>query len=190
MEPPRRGTCSNCSTRDAGLDEVLFSVFDLNVCLDCKAPPDRLNRRTDPSVDPNPTHQFGFLTQSEAHQYYLVTKDMLQQLNYVEKPNQRNAKFKPMKLYLRKEIQRISQANFPDLARVKADRKKRQFEMKLKKNKRVFQQERMNKHIDDAVRKRIKAGPSSSHTHTFIVDSGASCKRCQGCGLEVECEVL
>lgn len=82
-----------------------------------------------------------YVTRKEAMKIYLLPEGTLAICKFEEKPNPRNNKFQPMKLYDRAEIRRLSRERFGGLEGVIEERRKRQekrFQKDLDETKDLF----------------------------------------------------
>ena len=165
-----KGQCVECNEPDQMLDPVLVNTFDVNVCISCKASVDPGKRsRSHTKQDPSPKNVYGCLSQSEAQEYYLVTKEMLSRLSFIEKPNPHNQKFAPLKLYLRLQVQELSYAKFngsDGLTKAKKDRQVKQFTLGAKRTGKALQQAKKRSRINKAVEQRL-ATAGETHVHEY-----------------------
>lgn len=82
-----------------------------------------------------------YVTKKEAMKMYLLPDSTLAICKFEEKPNPRNNKFQPMKLYDRAEVRRLSRERFGGLQGLVEERRKRQdkrFQKDLEETKNMF----------------------------------------------------
>lgn len=82
-----------------------------------------------------------FVTKQEATKMYCLPAGTLAVCGCIEKPNPRNTKFQPMKLYRRAELRRRARHRYGGLAGLQAERQKRidkKFQKDLEATKDIF----------------------------------------------------
>ena len=84
------GVCEECGLDDAQTDIVgkLQQAFNVTVCVQCKSNSD----------------DYELLTKSDVQARFLLPEGTIKVLKFVERDNPRHTAFKPMKLYLLKEV--------------------------------------------------------------------------------------
>ena len=82
-----------------------------------------------------------YVTKNDAKNIYCLPDGTLAICDYIEKDNPHNNKFKPMKLYVRKEIRKRARKRYGGLIGLQEERRKRQlrkYENDIQKTKNIF----------------------------------------------------
>lgn len=100
-------SCDICHNN--GVDQSIRRAFKVNYCTKCKG-------------------KLKLISQSTAIKEYLVSKDDLKRLQKIEVPNPKNEGWRPMLLYSKEEVERVSKEKYPDVdeEKVKRDQKKKE----------------------------------------------------------------
>jgi|UPI0004907C80 hypothetical protein len=144
--------CSFCP--NVNLDPELVLAYGETVCSHCKS------IRSD----------YNGIIKSNAKKEFLLTDSLLEQLAFKEKPNPRNAFFKPMKIYLRKHVKNLAESLYGSLEKLEREKQKREENKKNRKRKKsnffrgveASQGGKVNRFGVVAGLKKKKKGPSSS----------------------------
>ncbi|KAH9386621.1 DNA-repair protein complementing XP-A cells [Nematocida major] len=148
-------TCEGCGMN--GVDQGIRKAFNVNYCRLCKS-------------------KLSLITQTTAVKDYLLSRDDLRGLAKMEMVNPRDAGWKPMMLYRKADVERVSQQKYADVEQEKEARKEKQKERRSKAIKKKLL----------LLRRTLKPKMKQEAVHVHSFDAEGKC----ACGLAVEVEEI
>lgn len=148
-------SCDVCHNN--GVDPFIRRAFGVNYCAGCKG-------------------KLKLISQTTAVKEYLLSKEDLSRLQKIEVPNPKRQEWRPMLLYSKEEIEKVSREKYENIEEEKTKRA----EKKKERGKKVLKKKLAL--LKKSLRPRVLE--EKEHIHVFDVDGNCSC------GLKVEQEEI
>ncbi|KAI5191609.1 DNA-repair protein complementing XP-A cells [Nematocida minor] len=148
-------SCDVCHGND--VDQSIRRAFKVNYCKNCKG-------------------GLELITQTTAISDYLLSKDDLKRMQKMEVINPKNEGWRPMLLYRKEDVEKVSKEKYENIEEEKMNRAKKRKERKQKTLKKKLLL------LKGSLRPKLKE--EARHSHNFNTEG-----KCE-CGMEVEQEEI